>query len=177
MRMNRRRWWAAWGLGVVVAAGIGGGIGLWRMHRTPLKTAQSGKPQVEIQVGQGTPVQTVDGARAASLARQLVAQPPAQYLDASAFVQYVYQQVGVSLPRTVMEQADSGRRILSKADILPGDLVFFHEGSSPDPATFVAIAVGGGEAAARTTHGYQIIDYMSGYWADKYRFAVRVGAR
>jgi cell wall-associated NlpC family hydrolase len=174
--MPHRRWLAVWGLGAAAAVCVGGGVAWWRAHQ-PTPVATAGKPQVEIQVGQGTSVQTVDGARAASLARALVVQPPQQDLDASAFVQYVYKQVGVDLPRTVLEQASSGRRIYDRGGILPGDLVFFHEGASPDPVTFVAIAVGGGQAAARTTHGYQIIDYTSGYWADKFRFAVRVGAR
>lgn len=42
--------------------------------------------------------------------------------DCSGFVQYVYAQFGVALPRTVPQQDAAGTRI-SKADALPGDLV------------------------------------------------------
>lgn len=176
MPVTVRRWWLAWAICAVVAVCAGGGIAWWKA-RSAVQPTVYGKPQVEIQVGESTPVQSVDGAQAASIARDWVAHPPAQDLDASAFVQAVYGSVGVTLPRTVLEQAGIGRRIYDSSQILPGDLVFFHEGDSSDPVTFVAIAVGDGQAAARTLHGYQLINYTSGYWAEHFRFAVRVGAR
>lgn len=42
--------------------------------------------------------------------------------DCSGFVQYVYAQFGVALPRTVPQQDAAGTRI-SREDALPGDLV------------------------------------------------------
>ena len=44
--------------------------------------------------------------------------------DCSGLVQYVYRQMGVSLPRTASAQAASGRRV-SAGEARPGDLVSF----------------------------------------------------
>jgi len=51
---------------------------------------------------------------------------------------FVYRQVGVSLPHSSRAQISSGERV-SRADLAPGDLVFF--GS---PIHHVGIYVGGG---------------------------------
>ncbi len=58
--------------------------------------------------------------------------------DCSGFTMYVYQQVGVSLPHNSGAQYGSGEHV-SRADLQPGDLVFF--GS---PIHHVGIYVGGG---------------------------------
>ena len=44
--------------------------------------------------------------------------------DCSGFVQYVYAQCGINLPRTADIQATAGYAV-SKAELQPGDLVFF----------------------------------------------------
>ena len=44
--------------------------------------------------------------------------------DCSGFVKYVYQQLGVSLPRTAAAQAASGTRV-SASEARPGDIVSF----------------------------------------------------
>lgn len=44
--------------------------------------------------------------------------------DCSGFVQYVYRQFGVSLPRTTYSQIAVGRSV-DRANLMPGDLVFF----------------------------------------------------
>jgi cell wall-associated NlpC family hydrolase len=43
--------------------------------------------------------------------------------DCSGLVQWAYQQVGVSLPRTTYDQVNVGSPV-SKANLQPGDLVF-----------------------------------------------------
>ncbi|MDT9595284.1 C40 family peptidase [Nocardioides zeae] len=48
--------------------------------------------------------------------------------DCSGYVKYVYERVGVNLPRTSSAQRSGTQRILSK-DLRAGDLVFFHSGS------------------------------------------------
>lgn len=60
--------------------------------------------------------------------------------DCSGFVQYVFRQAGVSLPRTADEQMRAGRRI-SRSEARPGDLVAFVSGGS---AYHIAIYAGGG---------------------------------
>ncbi|MCL2525548.1 MAG: NlpC/P60 family protein [Coriobacteriia bacterium] len=64
---------------------------------------------------------------------------PQTGFDCSGFTSYVFRQVGVSLPRVSRAQINAGQRI-SRADIKPGDLVFF--GS---PIHHVGIYIGGGQ--------------------------------
>lgn len=49
--------------------------------------------------------------------------------DCSGFVQYVYKQYGITLPRTTAQQPDVGTAV-DKSELQPGDLVFFR-GSQP----------------------------------------------
>lgn len=67
---------------------------------------------------------------------------PSTGFDCSGFVQHVYADLGISLPRTSQEQAQVGTPISSLADAQPGDLLFF-EPSSSGPG-HVGIYVGGG---------------------------------
>lgn len=58
--------------------------------------------------------------------------------DCSGFVQYVYAQFGISLPRTVSQQDRAGTRI-SRADARPGDIVIMngHNGIYMGNGTFI----------------------------------------
>ncbi|MEU8585488.1 NlpC/P60 family protein [Streptomyces sp. NPDC048664] len=58
--------------------------------------------------------------------------------DCSGLVQAAYRAAGISLPRTTYSQIDAGRRV-SRAELRPGDLVFFYSGVS-----HVGIYVGNG---------------------------------
>ena len=49
--------------------------------------------------------------------------------DCSGLVWRVFQQTGIEVPRTVGPQYEEGRKI-SRAELLPGDLVFFSTYSS-----------------------------------------------
>lgn len=59
--------------------------------------------------------------------------------DCSGLAQAAYRSAGISLPRTTYAQIDTGRRV-SRAELLPGDLVFFYSGIS-----HVGIYVGHGQ--------------------------------
>ena len=70
--------------------------------------------------------------------------------DCSGFVQYVYAQRGIYLPRTTYEQVNVGRRV-SRSQLRPGDLCHFpgHVGiyigdgmmiHAPKPGDVVSIA-------------------------------------
>jgi len=48
----------------------------------------------------------------------------AEGFDCSGFVQYVYRQNGIALPRSTVDQFDKGKKI-DFNDAKPGDLVFF----------------------------------------------------
>jgi cell wall-associated NlpC family hydrolase len=66
--------------------------------------------------------------------------------DCSGLVQYVYKQMGVSLPRTSEEQATVGQAVPSLAQAQPGDLVFFagSDGTASSPG-HVGIYIGNGQ--------------------------------
>ena len=66
--------------------------------------------------------------------------------DCSGLVQYVYGQLGVSLPRTSEEQSQVGTAVPSLSDAQPGDLLFFagSDGTASAPG-HVGIYVGNGE--------------------------------
>ncbi|MFF8877705.1 C40 family peptidase [Streptomyces flaveolus] len=59
--------------------------------------------------------------------------------DCSGLTQAAYRAAGVSLPRTTYAQIGAGRRV-SRAELVPGDLVFFYSGIS-----HVGIYVGNGQ--------------------------------
>ncbi|KKN02912.1 hypothetical protein LCGC14_1112940 [marine sediment metagenome] len=60
---------------------------------------------------------------------------PERGFDCSGFVQYVYNQIGVTLPRTSREQyrylSEKGR-LIDQAALAPGDLVFYGPGAIND---------------------------------------------
>lgn len=82
--------------------------------------------------------------------------------DCSGFVQYVYAQFGIALPRTVSSQAAAGTRI-SRADALPGDVVIMagHNGIYMGNGTFIDAPRAGGVVSVRPiwTDNYYIVRY------------------
>jgi cell wall-associated NlpC family hydrolase len=62
--------------------------------------------------------------------------------DCSGLVQYVYRQVGVSLPRVAQDQFDAGPAVSPGSTVEPGDLVFF--GSGTNDVSHVGMYVGDG---------------------------------
>lgn len=59
--------------------------------------------------------------------------------DCSGFIQYVYRQLGVELPRVSRDQARVGQPVASLAEARPGDLVAFNT-----PVDHVGIYAGDG---------------------------------
>lgn len=64
--------------------------------------------------------------------------------DCSGFTQYVYNSLGVSLPRTAEQQFEIGAKV-SVSSMQPGDLVFFDTGSGS--ISHVGIYMGAGKMA------------------------------
>ena len=95
--------------------------------------------------------------------------------DCSGFVQWVFAQQGLALPREVRQQYQVGDDIGSD-DIRPGDLVFFE--TVARGASHVGIALGGGEFVhAPSSRGVVRVErYTSSYWADRWIGARRVVA-
>jgi peptidoglycan DL-endopeptidase CwlO len=92
--------------------------------------------------------------------------------DCSGFVQYVFGQIGVNLPRTADVQFELGRKIL-QPDLQPGDLVFFETyepGASHD-----GIFVGDGRfIAANSGTGVAVASLADPYWSTRYLGARRL---
>jgi cell wall-associated NlpC family hydrolase len=96
--------------------------------------------------------------RAASYVETFIGQVPYTYggtspssgFDCSGLTQYVYGHYGKSIPRTAQEQFDHFRSE-SRSRAWGGDLVFFHENSSPEsPVYHVAIYEGGNHIVSAT---------------------------
>jgi cell wall-associated NlpC family hydrolase len=93
--------------------------------------------------------------------------------DCSGFVQYVYQQHGVAMPREVREQFRIGKTV-DRGRLAPGDLVFF---STVAPgASHVGIVIGGDQFVhAPSERGVVRVETLSAqYWASRYVGAKRV---
>ncbi|HUQ87589.1 MAG TPA: C40 family peptidase [Vicinamibacterales bacterium] len=93
--------------------------------------------------------------------------------DCSGFVQYVYEQHGVTMPRQVREQFRIGKTI-DRDRLEPGDLVFF---STVAPgASHVGIVIGGDQFIhAPSERGVVRVESLSQqYWASRFIGAKRV---
>ena len=96
---------------------------------------------------------------------------PKPGFDCSGYVQYVYAHFGINLYRVTWDQFTEGQSV-SKADLEPGDLVFF---STYAPgASHVGIYIGNHMMIDSSDYGvaYDSIDYP--YWAARYIGARRV---
>lgn len=117
--------------------------------------------------------------RAVALAKSLIGKPyryggtTLAGFDCSGFVMYVASQVGSWLPRTSYEQFSIGTTI-SKANLLPGDLVFY-EASGPG-ASHVGIYVGNGAFvhAENESTGVKTTLLANPWWSPKYLGARRI---
>ena len=98
---------------------------------------------------------------------------PETGLDCSGLVRHVFGTIGIDLPRTVVEQYETGARI-GRRDLRPGDLVFFdtarpgpsHVGIAIDATSFVHAPGSGGVVR---------VDQLSApYWESRIRGIRRV---
>jgi len=91
--------------------------------------------------------------------------------DCSGFVQWVFAQHGLLLPREVREQYGAGRKV-NLGDVQPGDLVFFQTVSRG--ASHVGVVIGGNQFvhAPSSTGVVRVERFTTDYWARRF-----VGAR
>jgi len=67
-------------------------------------------------------------------------------LDCSGLVKVVFAAVGISVPRNVASQIETGKKILSRAELKPGDIVFFRgRGLNSGSIEHVGIYLGRGD--------------------------------
>ena len=71
--------------------------------------------------------------------------------DCSGFTMLIFREFGVSLPRSVADQARRGTYV-NKRDLQKGDLVFYRSSGSGTP-THVAIYIGGGQVIHESRPG------------------------
>ena len=127
----------------------------------------------------GQPGSTVRGASIVSQARvhagtayQPGGAAPGGF-DCSGFVQYLYRQAGIALPRTAEAQFAIGHS-LRVPDIAAGDLVFFR--TDGRRISHVGIATGDGRFIhAPNTRSHVRVDRLdAAYWADRFAGARRL---
>jgi len=88
---------------------------------------------------------------------------PVTGFDCSGFVQWVFAQAGVSVPRTTQTQYAAATKVSNPR---PGDLVFFGNGSRP---THVGFYAGNGQfLGAQTSTGVAYATIHSGYWGQRF---------
>lgn len=81
---------------------------------------------------------------------------PSKGLDCSGFVQNVYQDMGIDIPRVSGDQAKAGRPVASLAEARPGDLVFYDYSSSRSGIDHVAMYIGDGKIIEAARPGTDI---------------------
>ena len=81
--------------------------------------------------------------------------------DCSGLTSFAYKAAGVSIPRTSKAQSTFGTPV-SKANLQPGDLVFFYS-----PVSHVGMYIGNGQMVHSSTYGKPVavvpVDSMPGY--------------
>jgi len=92
--------------------------------------------------------------------------------DCSGYIQYVFNQAGISLPRTADVQYGVGKSVpMSK--LQPGDLVFF-ETYEPGPSHVGIYLKNGDFVHASSYTGITVTSLYSSYYAPRYLGAKRV---
>jgi cell wall-associated NlpC family hydrolase len=93
--------------------------------------------------------------------------------DCSGFVQYLFSQLGVALPRTAEQQFEIGRRIGDGA-LAAGDLVFFRTDGRRVSHVGVATGTGSFIHAPNARSRVRLDRLDAEYWADRYAGARRI---
>ncbi|WP_110521293.1 cell wall-binding repeat-containing protein [Alteribacter lacisalsi] len=93
--------------------------------------------------------------------------------DCSGYLWYIFQQIGITLPRSAQQQYDGGQPI-SNSELQAGDLVFFENTGSRPGVTHSGLYMGNGNMIHTSASQGVIITPMSNsYWAPRYVGAKR----
>jgi cell wall-associated NlpC family hydrolase len=119
------------------------------------------------------------GATVVALARSFVEAPyrnggsdPGGF-DCSGFTQYVFAQIGVALPRTVLEQAAAGHPV-DRRDLREGDLVFFAIDGRTVSHVGIAVSADRFVHAPSSRGSVREESFSVAYWQTRYATARRV---
>lgn len=93
--------------------------------------------------------------------------------DCSGFTSYVFDKVGITIPRTSIDQSTAGEPV-KKSDLKAGDLVFFN--TSGSRISHVGIYIGDDQFISSTSSKGIKIDSLNDpyYWGSRYVSATRV---
>jgi len=124
------------------------------------------------------PASAPSGAAIVAVANTLVGAPyqfggaDAAGFDCSGLALYVYERVGIAIPRTAAAQQRAARAVPA-AQLAPGDLVFFHIHART--VDHVGIYSGGGRFihAPRAGHAVEYADLYKGFYARRFVSAGR----
>lgn len=98
--------------------------------------------------------------------------------DCSGFVQYIYQNFKISLPRSSAEQAQVGKVVVSRnmdyAKLLPGDLLFFSRGGRHIGHAGIYLGEGKMIHASNRRLGVTVTDLRQPYYEGTFVVAKRV---
>lgn len=127
------------------------------------------------------PSSNTDGEKIVSFAKQYLGYryvyggtKPSTGFDCSGFIYYVFNSCGYSISRSLSAQANTGVAV-SKAELQPGDVVFFNNTSS-GALGHVGIYIGNGTMihAANSNRGVVTDTINSGYYNTYYYTARRI---
>ncbi len=148
--------------GIAVAAIAGAGIAL-----SPLPASAAAGDGVATVAAAPAPASSGAAQKAVDTA---LAQRGDMYLygatgpdrfDCSGLTSYAYKAAGISIPRTSKAQSTFGTAV-SKANLKPGDLVFFYS-----PVSHVGMYIGNGQMVHASSAGKPVavvnLDSMPGY--------------
>lgn len=98
--------------------------------------------------------------------------------DCSGFVQYVYRNQGVTLPRTAAQQGGAGEKVRAALrDLRPGDLMLFDASAKRPGIDHVAMYVGNGRMLHSSSSGggvgYDDLTTKRGQWFVDHMVAAR----
>jgi cell wall-associated NlpC family hydrolase len=98
---------------------------------------------------------------------------PVTGFDCSGFVRYVFNQLGMLLPRSAFDISQLGRQV-DRRELRPGDLVFFN--TLRRPFSHVGIYLGDQRFIHAPSRGgrIEIVNMAERYWEARYNGARRV---
>lgn len=100
---------------------------------------------------------------------------PKEGFDCSGYTKYCFGKFGIDLERTAADQAGQGSKVL-KANLKPGDLIFFDTNGGHNHINHVGLYIGGGRFihASSPKSGVIITDLSDGYYQRAYMRSRRI---